>query len=270
MTDRRSCLRFALIWTLAVAAPVAAAPLVVDEGGSLLRGIVTDQSVDLPLDPSRADAPRPTSAVAPVRLAPKKGEPAVFDGLTGRLAPLEFVRADVRPDLVWDPASGELSERGDVVALAVDRADLPGAADRVALIRRVRELVQRAGQTMRLQPDDRAARLGARVELQISDVAGRSVAVFSVDGIGRTTLLYPTKLDPTVIAAPDLAVPLDASAPTGTDNLVVLSTTGDLSGFVRSLRRLDRRRAAGEALGLLDAVDGGDLRVGTRALMVQP
>ncbi len=270
MNALRFCLRFALISAVCATSATAGDRAPDADGPSRTRGIVTDQTVDLPLDPSRADAPRPTSPLAPVRLAARQGGAAAFDGLGPRVAPLEFVGPDARPDLVWDPASGDLAERGEVIATGVPKLELAGAADRVALIRRLRDLVQAAGQPLRLQPDDRAARIGTRLELQLSDVAGRSVALFAVDGVGRATLLYPMKTDPAVVAQPELAVPLDVGQPTGGDLIVALTSTADLSGFVQSLRRLDRRRAAGEVLGLIDAVAVPDLRTGTRSLIVQP
>jgi hypothetical protein len=270
MNALRFCLRFALI-SAVLATPATAGGLASEaDGPGKTRGILTDQAVDLPLDPSRADAPRPTSPLVPVRLAAKQGDASIFDGLGPRVAPLEFVGADARPDLVWDPATGDLSERGELIATGVPKAQLATAADRVVLIRRLRDLAKTAGQTIRLQPDDRSARFGARLEVQLAEVAGRSVALFSVDGVGRATLLYPMKTDPAVAAQPDLAVPLDVGSPAGGDLIVALTTATDLSGFVQSLRRLDRRRAAGEVLGLIDAVAASDLKTGTRSLIVQP
>ena len=231
-----------------------------------LRGVYTDQRVDLPLDPARADAPNPRNPPAPVRIAPRNGG---LDGVEGRVAPIEIVAAGGAADLVWDTTSGDLLERDQVVARKVAKADLPAAADRVALVRRVREMVQRAPRALRLVPEERVLRNGARLDVTVAGVAGRAVVMLVVAGDGTTTLVHPLRSDRPK-AEGDVIVSLDAGPPFGTDQIVVVTAGRPLDEFVTSLRRLDRRRAAGEVLGLLDALEGEGVDVGTQSVVTQP
>lgn len=258
----RRCFAATLVAT-SLGAGVASA----DETGSVaVRGIVTDHHVDLPLDPSRADAPKPRTPPAAVRIAAKAGR---LDGLEARVAPIEIVAAGGTADLVWDEKTGDLADRDQIVARRVAKADLAAAADRVALVRRVRELVQRAPRPLKLTPEDRVLRPGARVDLTIAGAAGRSVAVVVISGDGTVGVVHPARGDRSR-ADGDVQVALDAGPPFGVDQIVAVTSTRPLDDLVAALRRLDRRRAAGDVLGLFDALEPDGLEVGTQSVVTQP
>ncbi|MDR3437503.1 hypothetical protein, partial [Telmatospirillum sp.] len=164
------------------------------------RGVHTDQRIDLPLDPATVDAPKPMHAVAPVRLAAGDNNADVLKSLAPRLAPLEVVARSDRPDLVWDVAARTLIDRDQIVAYDIDAGDVARAADRVALVRLLRDLSQKAGQPVKLQPDDRTYKAGQRFDIQLADTRARFVLVFAVSGDGTVGLLYPRPSDPAQVA----------------------------------------------------------------------
>ncbi|MDK9695568.1 MAG: hypothetical protein OEL76_04195 [Siculibacillus sp.] len=232
------------------------------------RSVRTDLAVDLPLDPGRADAPAPKAPVAPVRIAVKNATVAAATPPQARVAPIELVAADALSDLQWDAGSGDLRERDEVVARRIGPGDLPAAADRVALLRRVRDFVQSGGQAIRLSPDGRSFRLGADIDLTLPKSAGRAIVVASVAGDGKVSLLYPLRGDRPV-AEGDVQIQLTASEPEGVEQIVALATDRELTALVTSLRRLDGRRAAGELLGLVDSIDRSGLVVGLQSILIQ-
>lgn len=264
----RHLLRSLLVVVPAVVGAAAVAT-VVDRPVGATRGITSDHRVSLPLDPGQADAPRPRVAPAPVRIAATAAGGLASGDVVARVAPIEVVAPGTRADLVWDTATGDLFERDEVVARRVAREDLPAAADRVALIRRVRELVQARPRALRLVPEERVARAGQRLEVQIGGVTGRSVIVLVVAGDGLVGLVHPGRGDKTAAAA-DVVVALDVGEPFGQDQVVVVTASQSLDGLATSLRRLDRRRAAGEVLGFLDTLDAATIDVGTQSVVTRP
>lgn len=259
----------AAVALIGVAAAVVAMASPPSAERRVVRGIATDHRVDLPLDPGRADAPKPRTPPAPVKITTTASGSLGTGEIAGRVAPIEVVAVGARADLVWDPPTGELFERDEVVARRMVREDLPAAADRVALVRRVRELVQAAPRSIRLMPEERVARAGARLELQIPGVAGRSVVVVVVSGDGLVGLVHPARGEASA-AAGDVTVGLDVGEPFGQDQIVVVTSAKSLDGLAASLRRLDRRRAAGEVLGFLDALDPTTIDVGTQSVVTRP
>ena len=241
------------------------------DGGPLptaaTRSVRSDLAVDLPLDPSQADAPAPKSPVSPVRIAVRNATTAPAPPIA-RVAPVEIVAADAPSDLQWDAGSGDLRERDEVIARRIGQGDLAAAADRVALLRRVRDLVQSAAQTIRIAPEGRSFRLGTDLDLTLPRTSGRAVVIASVAGDGKENLMYPLRGD-RPIAETDVQVQLTASEPEGVEQIIVLSADRDLAALVVSLRRLDGRRAAGELLGLVDSVDRTGLIVGLQSIVVQ-
>ncbi len=234
------------------------------------RSIRTDERIDLPLDPTHADAPRPVRQITPVRIAARGDDAQALKNLAVRVAPFEIVPTTQRPDLVWDGAAKTLSERDDVIAYDVAAEDLPACADRLALVRSLAPLVQQGEQAVRLQPEGRSFRVGQRFTLSLPDVQDRTAIVFVITGDGTLQLLYPTRADPITVQSPDISFSADVSEPFGADQIVAMSSTRDIGDFVTALRRLDHRKAAGDVLGLLDALPNGAAKVGTIRIMTQP
>lgn len=241
--------------------------------GAPTRGITTDQRIDLPLDPEHAEVPKPVRPLQPVRLAVVGDDKAALAGIVPHVAPFEIVPASQHPDLVWDGKTpdgrGNLVYRDEVVAVGIAGEDLPAAVDRLALVRGLRELVQRAAQPLKLSPEERQFRTGQSVDVQVGDVGGRGVAVFGVAGDGTVALLYPTKTEP-ALATGDVSFEVEVGEPFGTDQIVAISASKPLDDFIASLRRLDRRKAAGEVLGLIDRFQPGEIKVGTTGVSTQP
>jgi len=254
---------------LVVGAPLSGTGMNRD-GAIVTRSIRTDQHIDLPLDPTHADAPKPVGSIAPVRIATREGANDALKGLTAGIAPLDVVAFGQRPDLVWDQASRTLTERDDVIAYEVTAEDLPAAADRLALTRGLAALAPQGEQAVRLQPDIRAFKAGQRLTVQVPDVLGRTAIVFVVSGDGTLQFLYPGRTDPATVPTADLSFAVDVSAPYGADQIVELTATGDSGDLVTALRRLDRRKAAGGALGLIEAAPKGSLKLGSVRILTQP
>ena len=58
-----------------------------------------------------------------------------FRGLDPREAAFDVVPPSQAPDLVWDPATGDVLAGADVIAYRMQKAELPSAIDRVAAAR---------------------------------------------------------------------------------------------------------------------------------------
>jgi hypothetical protein len=233
------------------------------------RSIRTDQRIDLPLDPTHADAPRPARPVAPVRIAVGDDAAPVLKALPAAVAPIEVVASGARADLVFDAAAKTLTEQGDVIATGLAVEDLPAAADRFALVRGLPGLVASGEQPVHLFPDQRAFMAGQRFNLVLGDVADRTAVVVVVSGGGTLQFLYPSRRDPAIVAGPELSFSVDVSEPFGADQIIAVTSKRDLEGLITALRRLDQRKAAGNLLGLLDALPKGDAKVGTVRIMTR-
>ncbi|MDR3494062.1 MAG: hypothetical protein P4L82_05625 [Ancalomicrobiaceae bacterium] len=234
------------------------------------RGVQTDQRIDLPLDPAAGDAPRPANPVGPVRVAAGDDNVGPLKGVAQRVAPLEVVARADRPDLVWNAAEHTLADRGQIVAYDVDAADIARAADRVALVRVLRDLAQKAGQPVKVLPDDRMYQARQHLDIQVAETRGRFALVFAVSGDGTLQLLYPQPTDPAQVADGTLTISVEVGPPFGVDQVVALTAAAANPGLVQAVRRLDRRKAAGDLLGLIEQLPEGSCRFGLAALATQP
>ena len=235
----------------------------------LPRGIVTDERIDLPLDPSRGEPPKPSRRSVAVKVATRDGDTASLVDLAPTVAPVEVVAPNAAPDLVWDAATRSVATGGETVAYGVDKADLPAIVDRVALVRRLAEMAAAAPQPVTVQPAGRVQRAGQHIDIEIDEFDARALVVFSVAGDGSIQFLYPMRLEPPANTSRGVAFSVEVAEPFGADQIVAVSSARALTDFVQSIRRLDGRRAAGAALGLLDTLAADDVRIGMVAVLTQ-
>ncbi|MBL8587444.1 MAG: caspase family protein [Methylobacteriaceae bacterium] len=153
--------------------------------------------------PPIAAGPVPTPRPGPnIKVAALDGQSKRFDGLTPIDSAFDVVAPNQQPDLVWDPATKEAIAAGDVIARDVDRADLPAIVDRMAAVRGVKQMATQAPLPVRLGPDSKVHRRGARIQLSIEDVSGRAFYLFNIAGDGTVQLLYPQNNDPAIYQKP--------------------------------------------------------------------
>lgn len=219
--------------------------------------------------PPPAAATRPPAA-APVRVAVLGDRRELLSGLAAREALFEVVAAQDRPDLVWDPATRDVLAGGDVVATAVDRAELAGVVDRVAAVNGFKRLAARAPQAVRILPDDKVHRQGAAIDVEVSGIAQRSLLMFNIAGDGTVQALYPLGSDPRVVATPDYRFQVRVGAPFGADQVVAVSSGRRLEDLEEGLRKMTQRRTALEVLRLVERYAPPDARIGAASLYTAP
>ena len=236
-----------------------------------IRGVAPSQpavaAARLPgLQPAAAQA-RP---IEPVRIASRDGQSNRFDGLAAREAPFEVVSPRQNPDLLWDPTSGDVLAGGDVIAYRIGRGDLPGVIDRFAAVRGFKQLVARSPQGIRITPNDQLHRKNARVAVEISDVAARTLIAFNIAGDGTVQALYPIGTDSPTVAAAEHRMMLMVKEPFGADQFVAITSTQRMEGLEQALRRLNQVRSPVQMLQMVQQYAPADARIGSAGLFTSP
>jgi hypothetical protein len=212
-------------------------------------------------------APKPTAAVtAPVRIASLDGQASRLSGVTQLEAPFTIVSPRDNPDLVWDPKARDVLAGGDVIAYGAEQADLPSIIDRAAAIRAFKVKATKSPQTVRIRPTDKLHRRGARIEIEVSDVAGRSMIMFNIAGDGTVQTLYPVGSDPAVLKTSTYRFPVQVREPFGADQIVVITSEQRLSALEQVMRQLDRRRSPMQVLRMVERYGPSDARIGSIGL----
>ena len=206
----------------------------------------------------------------PVRLASMTDRKDVFAGLVPLHSPFEIVDADAAPDLLWDPVAHEAIAGGDKVALDVDVEDLPGVIDRTAGVRDLKTLIVKSPQALRVLPDASLHRKGTRIEVEVGDLAGRSLVMADITGSGTVQMLYPMKPAETAASTGDVRIPFVVRDPYGADQVVAITSTGPMDGLVTALRALDKRRSAAEVADVIRRFGPPDARIGLVGLFTVP
>jgi hypothetical protein len=241
------------------------------------RGVVLLDAVQ-PAGPAEAASPpapppgpqRPGAILPAVRVAVLGNQRDLLASIEAREARFEVVGTRDSPDLVWDPASLDVLAGGDVVAHGIDRSALPGVIDRAAAINGFKRLATRAPQAVRILPDDRVYRRDARINVQVSGVAQRSLVMFNIAGDGTVQALYPIGSDPRVIATPDYRFQVRVGEPFGADQVVAVSSGHRLGDLEEALKGLSQRRAAVEVFRLVERYAPSDIRIGAANLYTAP
>jgi len=231
--------------------------------------VVTAPSNALPARPQPPDPPGATS-LGTVRIAVLDNQRDQLANLETRKARFEVVGTKDNPDLIWDAKSHDVLAGADIVARGVDRVDLASVIDRVAAVNGFKRLAARAPQAVRILPDDKLHHRDARVDVQVSGTAQRSIVMFNIAGDGKVQDLYPTGSDDRIVAKPELKLPLSVGEPFGSDLVVAISSAQVLRELEQALRKVSQRRAAVEVLELVERLAPPDARIGATSIYTAP
>jgi hypothetical protein len=231
-----------------------------------------------------ATAPAATSATAPqvrtlpataaferpIRLAALDGDSSHFADLVPREAKVEIVKPADNPDIIWDPASHDVIAWGDVIAFRIDKSDLPSIVDRAAAVRALKQFATNAPQLIKIGPDDTLHRNESLVQIELSEVAGRSLIMFNIAGDGTVQMLYPIGSDLAQLQAKDFRFPLRVREPFGADQIVAVTSSQRMTELEQVLLQLNRRRAATQMIKLVERYAPQDARIGSAGLFTAP
>ena len=207
---------------------------------------------------------------APIRLAALDGNSSYFPSLKLTNSTFRAVKPTDNPDLIWDPVSHDVIAWGDVIAYGVDLADLPNVIERSVAIRTLKSMATQSPQVLRVSPDDRLRRSDELVNIQLSDVAGRSVLLFNVSGDGSIQMLYPTGSDSPTARSGEVRVPLRVREPFGAEQLVAVTSQQSMADLGKVISQLNRRRAPGELVKSLERYLPSDARIGSVGFFTAP
>ena len=213
--------------------------------------------------------PVPTTP-SPVRIASLDGQASQFAGLNPREAPFEVVRPSQAPELVWDPANGDLIAGADVIAYRMAKDDLPSAVDRAAAVRALKLLAARSPQTIRVVPNDKLHRKDAKVTVEIGGIANRALVLFNIAGDGTVQLLYPIASDPVIVRSAEYRLPVQVREPFGSDLVVAITSEQPMPMLEQALRSVNQRRSALAALKIVERYRPIDGRVGATGIFTAP
>jgi hypothetical protein len=237
------------------------------------RGALSD--VQTPVNPQPAATkpgpdPGPQRPQTPIRLAALDGGTGYFADLKPREATLEIVRPTDNPDLIWDPSSHDVIVWGDVVAYHVDRDDLASVIDRTAAVRELKTISTKAPQLLRLSAGDGQHHNDDVVQVELSDVAQRSIVLFNISGDGTVQLLYPLAANPTQSEASVFRISLRVRRPYGADQIVAVTSPERLSDFEQVVSGLNRRRASGALVKDMLRYLPANTRIGSIGMFTAP
>jgi hypothetical protein len=225
--------------------------------------------------PAAAPAAAGTDAAAnksllPIRLAPLDGNAKGFPAINSRETSVEIVQPLDNPDLIWDPKSRDVISWGDVIAYKVDPRDLVAVVDRTAAIRELKRIATKSPQALRVAPDDSQHHNNEPVQIELSEVAGRSVILFDISGDGTIQMLYPIGSDEAPTQQGSLRLPLRVREPFGAEQVVAVSTTQRLVDLEQALLQLNRRKAPGQMIKVMAKYLPTDARVGSIGFFTAP
>jgi hypothetical protein len=214
------------------------------------------------------DSPAVPRAQAPIRLAALDGRTGYFANLKPRDVMIEIVRPVDNPDLIWDPNSHDVIAWGDVVAYNVDSSDLASVIDRTAAVRELKKISAKSPQLLRLTAGDEQHHNDDMVQVELSDVAQRSIVLVNVSGDGTIQLLYPLGTDQNT--ASTFQISLRVREPFGADQVIAITSTDRLSELEQVVSELNRRRAPGALIKSMMRYMPADVRVGSIGIFTAP
>ena len=205
-----------------------------------------------------------------VRVAVIGNRRDLLANLAARQARYEIVATTDNPDLVWDPSSRDVLAGADVVARGIDRPDLPSVIDRLAAIDGFKRLAAMGPQSVRVMPDDAVHRRDERIDVQVSNVAQRSLLMFNIAGDGTVQTLYPIGSDPAVILTADYKYKVRVGEPFGADQVIAVTSSQPLGDLEQALKTLNQRRTAVEVFRTVEALAPPDARIGGAGIFTAP
>ncbi|VIO78109.1 caspase family protein [Bradyrhizobium ivorense] len=217
-----------------------------------------------------AVAPAPTEISAPIRLAALGSRTNNLTKLTSRNAAIEIVPPVDNPDLIWDSKSRDVISWGDVVAYGIDERDLVSVIDRTAAIRELKRIATKTPQTLRVAPDDGQYHKGRTVQIELSDVTSRAIILFDISGDGTIQMLYPLGSDAPISQTGNLRLQLKVREPFGAEQVVAVTSTKRLPDLEQAILQLDRRKAPGQLIKILNTYLSPDARVGSIGFFTAP
>jgi hypothetical protein len=215
-------------------------------------------------------AAAPVAAMAPVRIASLDGQAARLSGLSPREATFDVVPPSHAPDLVWDPATGDVLAGADVIAYRLDKAELPSAIDRAAAVRALKQLAAKAPQSMRVIPGDAVHHKDSQVAVEIGNLAGRALVLFNIAGDGTVQMLYPVDADPRIIKDDLYRLPVRVRGPYGSDVVIAITSEQPMPMLEQALLPLNQRRSALAALKAVERYRPVDGRIGSTGIFTAP
>jgi len=245
-----------------------------DVAFELTRAVRIVDAASEPAKPAASSA-APVAAPAqsgslPVRIASLDGQAGRFAGLNPREAPFEVVAPSQAPELVWDPANGDVLAGADVIAYRMSKDDLPSAIDRAAAVRALKLLAAKSPQAIRVAPDDKLHHNDTKVSVEITGVANRALVLFNIAGDGTVQLLYPVGADQSIIKTAEYRLPVRVQQPFGSDQVVAITSEQPMAALEQSLRALNQRRSALQALKLVERYWPVDGRIGSTGIFTAP
>jgi hypothetical protein len=215
-------------------------------------------------------SPSTAGVERPIRLAALDGNNAHFAGLMPRDMAVQFVQPVDNPDIVWDPASQDVIAWGDVIAYRVEKKDLPSVVDRAAAIRALKQISMGVPQVIKVGPDDSLHRSEGVVQIELSEVAGRSLILFNIAGDGTVQALYPVGSDSAEIPSSHFRFPVRVREPFGADQIVAITSARRMSELEQVLLQLNRRRAATQMIKMVERYAPPDARIGSAGIFTAP
>jgi hypothetical protein len=215
-------------------------------------------------------AAAPVATIAPVRIASLDGQAARLSGLSPREATFDIVPPSQAPDLVWDPATGDVLAGADVIAYRLDKAELPSAVDRAAAVRALKQLATKAPQSIRVIPGDALHRKDSQVAVEIGNLAGRALVMFNIAGDGTVQMLYPVDADPRIIKDDLYRLPVRVRGPYGSDLVIAITSEQPMPMLEQALLPLNQRRSALAALKAVERYRPLDGRIGSTGIFTAP
>jgi hypothetical protein len=209
-------------------------------------------------------------AERPIKVAPLNGNDAALKSVKPQQAQFRLVAPVDNPDLTWDPVSHDVLSWGDVVAYGIEPSGLPSVIDRAAAIRALKMIAGKAPQPIKVMPDDGLHHDSTRVQVQISDVAGRSLILFNIAGDGTVEMLYPVGADPAVIQSAEYKFPVRVEKPFGSDQLVAVTSVSAMPLLKQAVQQLDKRKAALQVIDTLKRYAPEDARIGSAGIFTAP
>jgi hypothetical protein len=224
--------------------------------------------------PVNFSPPEPVAAPmrtdTPIRIAALDGKTGYFPNLKSRDATIEIVKPTDNPDLIWDPSSRDVISWGDVVAYQVEPNDLAGVVDRTAAIRELKKISTKAPQLLRVAPDDSQHHNDQAIQIELSDVMGRSIILFNISGDGTIQMLYPIGSDAAPTKISSIQLPLRVREPFGAEQVVAITSAQRLNELEQALLQLNRRRAPGQLIKSMVRYLPPDARVGSIGFFTVP
>jgi len=205
-----------------------------------------------------------------VKIAVTNGKADELLSLIPRDVPFDMVPPNAAPDLVWDAGSKNASAGSKVIAYKVDKADLPAVIDRTGALRLLNTLAQEKPQVLRVDNEGATRHKGDKVDIEIPNVANRSLVLFNIAGDGTVEALYPLGSDPHVLTSSPYRLSVQMHEPFGTDVMVAVTSTQPMPKLDQGLREISHFKSAGQALRLILTSLPSDARIGTLSLTSVP